>query len=398
MKKALLPLSILFLFAVEILRRYLVMPFPGSQSLNFVGLAWFLERYIFLIRIALLAIVVLQLIPAIKARKFRKLIVSLVFLLIYGAVFYFLNFKIVADRIFKLEKDIVFADSKSNTVSEGKLVTGVVINGEAKAYPIEIMGYHHQLQDVVGGKEVIVTYCTMCRTGRVFDPVVDGEHLNFRLVGMNHYNAIFEDKATKSWWFQATGISVAGKLKGSKMQEISSEQMTLKTWIQLHPDTKILQPDPAFKSKYSGLAGYDEHRPQTNTGLGPLQPNAWVIGIAGATESKAWNWDDLLQCRRIEDAVNNIPVLLVIEKDNASFHVFDRNVDGNELHFTATESQDGFSDSGTGSHWNYSGICTEGALAGKQLKSVQASQEFYHAWMYFHPGTTLVGAADCKKQ
>src|SRR5206468_83632 len=85
-----------------------------------------------------------------------------------------------------------------NKVGLNKLVIGVTLNGEAKAYPIEIIGYHHQVQDTIGGTPVIVTYCTVCRTGRVFSPFVNGKKENFRLVGMDHFNAMFEDNTTKS--------------------------------------------------------------------------------------------------------------------------------------------------------------------------------------------------------
>jgi hypothetical protein len=44
---------------------------------------------------------------------------------------------------------------------------GIVINGESAAYPIQYLGYHHQVRDTVGGESVLVTYCTVCRTGRV---------------------------------------------------------------------------------------------------------------------------------------------------------------------------------------------------------------------------------------
>ncbi|MBL7763044.1 MAG: DUF3179 domain-containing protein [Chitinophagaceae bacterium] len=37
--------------------------------------------------------------------------------------------------------------------------------------------------------------------------------------------------------------------------------------------------------------------------------------------------------------------------------------------------------------WNFDGICIDGPLQGKQLKPVQASQEFWHSWETFHPKT-----------
>ena len=70
----------------------------------------------------------------------------------------------------------------------------------------------------------MITYCTVCRTGRVYSPIVNGKLEKFRLVGMDHFNAMFEDETTKSWWQQATGIAIAGPLKGSRLEEIPSHQ------------------------------------------------------------------------------------------------------------------------------------------------------------------------------
>lgn len=66
--------------------------------------------------------------------------------------------------------------------------------GEARAYPVQYIGYHHQVQDTVGGQAILVTFCTVCRTGRVLDPRVDWDVEHFRLVGMDHFNAMLEDR------------------------------------------------------------------------------------------------------------------------------------------------------------------------------------------------------------
>ena len=40
----LLTLALLFLFAVEILRVYFIMPFPGSQRANTIDIAYFINK------------------------------------------------------------------------------------------------------------------------------------------------------------------------------------------------------------------------------------------------------------------------------------------------------------------------------------------------------------------
>ena len=140
-----------------------------------------------------------------------------------------------------------------NKVPLKQLVIGLSLGNDARAYPIEIIGYHHQVRDSIGRYPTMVTYCTVCRTGRVFSPRVGSELETFRLVGMDHFNAMFEDSKTGSWWRQASGESIAGPLKGWKLTEFNSQQMSLESWIKMHPNTLILQPDAKFKEEYDHL-------------------------------------------------------------------------------------------------------------------------------------------------
>ena len=43
-------------------------------------------------------------------------------------------------------------------LNEGDRLLAVTINGEAVAYPIRLMGYHHVVEDTVGGTPIVATY------------------------------------------------------------------------------------------------------------------------------------------------------------------------------------------------------------------------------------------------
>ena len=49
------------------------------------------------------------------------------------------------------------------------LVLGVVINGEARAYPHNIGWWHEIVNDKIGGRAISVTFCPLTGTGLVFD-------------------------------------------------------------------------------------------------------------------------------------------------------------------------------------------------------------------------------------
>lgn len=388
MKRFLLIAGLTILFAAEILRVYLIMPFPGSQQSDSIPVAFWLGKNIWWIRILGLLMVLYALYRA-KGWKRGLLVFALLF---YGVVVYFFNFRFEADKMFYQPDHKELASAKENKVPGDKLVIGVEADGQARAYPIQLIGYHHQVRDTIGNTPVMVTYCTVCRTGRVFSPVVNGKSESFRLVGMDHFNAMFEDATTKSWWRQATGVAIAGALKGQALPEIPSQQVTLAVWMREHPSSTVFQPDVVFARKYDSLADYDngtirgnlEHRDTAS-----WQFKSWVIGVVHDGHAKAYDWNDLVGRKIIQDSLPGLPIVLVLEKDSASFHVWSRAVNGNPLFFAFDPLTGLLKDRATQSVWDMNGVCVDGSYKGQRLAPVSAYQEFWHSWRTFHPGTEM---------
>src|SRR6478752_4940797 len=170
MKKVLLALGLFFLFASEILQVYFIMPFPGSQHANTIDLAYFLHEYRWPIRIIALLLLFAGIYKRFSFWRKWQQVLFIVGISLYAVIFYFVNFRFLADKIFYQPRHKNFAGAADNNVAVDKLVIGIAANGEAKAYPIEIIGYHHQVRDSLGKQPVMVTYCTVCRTGRVYIP------------------------------------------------------------------------------------------------------------------------------------------------------------------------------------------------------------------------------------
>jgi hypothetical protein len=203
MKKWLFIFGFLLLFLTELLRVYFIMPFPGSQQMDSIGWAYFIEKYKWLLRVFGLLLVTGPIYRIFSGKKLLLKILASGLILFFGIIYYFFNYRFEADKMFYQPGIRNFSGEKENQIDSNKLVIGIVINGEARAYPIQLIGYHHQVRDTVGNTPVMITYCTVCRTGRVYSPVVQGKPETFRLVGMDHFNAMFEDATTNSWWRQA---------------------------------------------------------------------------------------------------------------------------------------------------------------------------------------------------
>ena len=392
MKGWLLTFGLLFLIAVEILRVYFIMPFPGSQQANTISVAYFIDRNIRWLRLIGFAIIIIPLIHILKRSKAWKKIVVIVVLIFYAFVAYQFNFKFLADKMFYQPKHKLLLNASADTTNRDKLIIGVEIKGEAKAYPLEVIGYHHQVRDTIGGEPVMITYCTVCRTGRVYSPYLDGKLQNFRLVGMDHFNAMFEDEATKSWWRQESGTAIAGTLKGKTLKEIPSQQMALGDWLVLHPNSFVLQPDSIFKKEYADLKGYDEDT--LSSGLEKRDSaswkfKSWVIGVNINNHFKAYDWNVLAKNKIIQDSFAGVPLLLTIKKNERSFYVLNRSSYKGILHFNFDSSKQVLVDDETQSTWSINGSCIDGVMKGDKLQVVQSYQEFWHSWQSFHPNTEV---------
>jgi hypothetical protein len=235
------------------------------------------------------------------------------------------------------------------------------------------------VRDSVGGEPVLVSYCTVCRTGRVFSPVVEGQLMDFRLVGMDHFNAMFEDHATKSWWRQVNGIAATGAATGKTLREIPSMQLPLYQWLALHPNSLIMQPDSALAHHYPRTNAYETGESRsalTGTDTTSWSEKAWVVGVALNGQAKAYDWNRLKRERVVNDVVGGTPLLITMARDSASFFVLAR--PDSAMRFVLR------GDSIVAGRAVYS---IAGRSASASLQPVPASQEFWHSWRTFNPST-----------
>lgn len=370
-------LGLIGLLLFEIANVYFIMPMPGSQQMNSIDLAYFLHKWRWIFRGLFAAMVFLGLFRSQWKRKW----VLFFPVAILAAVIYMANFVMAADHMFYQPEKVLLVKAAENKVDSNRLVIGVVNNGEAKAYPIQFLGYHHQVQDTIGGKPVIVTYCTVCRTGRVYEPMVKGKHEKFRLVGMDHFNAMFEDMTTRSWWRQVNGEAITGKLKGYQLPEVHSTQTSLVQWLILNPNSLVLQADQAFLKSYDSSFKFEDGSSKSKlTGTDSLswKDKSWIVGVKTGKDSKAYDWNQLKKERMIQDKIGTTPVLIVLSKDDKSFFAFERpdesanfSIASDIIFFNNKQ----FRIDGKGIDTTFS------------LKPLYASQEFWHSWRTFNPKT-----------
>lgn len=355
------------------------MPLPGSQELNHLDWAYFLHTYRWYFRI-FFGLWILT--GSFYAFKIRRKWLPLLALIPVVAIVYLVNFKMQADKMFKEPKRLIMASFADNKVESNAQVVGIEINGDAKAYPIKFLAYHHIVYDTVGGESIIITYCSVCHSGRIFNN--NGE--KFRLVGMDHFNAMFEDRKTGSWWRQATGECIAGKRKGEKWSERTAIQITVQEWFNLYPQGKVMQIDPSSIKKYD-LTGKFEQGKETGslerTDSLSWQEKSLVIGVTLGSVSKAYDWRELLEKKIINDTLAKQKIVVLVYPDKKTFAAY--------INFTETN----FEIKGDTLIAGNAVFDLYGRSLVKNEPSLQrlySYQEFWHSWRFFHPTTLKYGS------
>jgi hypothetical protein len=142
-------------------------------------------------------------------------------------------------------------------------VAGLVVNGEARAYPLSILNAHEVVNDVLGGVPIAVTYSPLTDSLVAFDRRIGGIERTFRVSGLVlDSNLVMYDRVPgqqpgsvdgSSLWSQLGMRAIAGPAAAEGLAitplpdaNITSWRMWLATW----PDTGVAQGDPSQSSRY----------------------------------------------------------------------------------------------------------------------------------------------------
>ncbi|WP_339715587.1 DUF3179 domain-containing protein [uncultured Sneathiella sp.] len=186
-------------------------------------------------------------------------------------------------------------------------VIGVAINGEARAYPLQVLMWHEIVNDELGGVPIAVTFCPLCNASIVFDRRINhsenGEiRLEFGTTGkLRNSDLVMYDRQTESWWQQFTGEAIVGELMGVELDMIPVRIESFAKFRDRHPEGQILIPQDEKFRRYgmNPYQGYDSSwQPFLYDGdLPPVVPPLSRVVVA---EGRAWALDFLRRKKRIE--------------------------------------------------------------------------------------------------
>jgi hypothetical protein len=285
-----------------------------------------------------------------------------------------------------------FVSAEDAGLQDSDLVLGFNINGDIRAYPLNILVWHEIVNDEVGGTPVAVTYCPLCFTNQVFHRTIDNQTVEFRTSGkLYNSNLVMYDRTSESLWSQALSQAIVGEHAGKKLERIPFDVAFWREWKALYPESKVLSQDTGFGRPY-GVDPYGNYYTDPNI-LFPvshrddrLGPKEIVVGLENEGVYRAYPIQQIEDNHIINDEIGDRKIVLM------SFYPFmarpyDRSVDGLVLDFEYDGGK--VIDTQTSSIWNFEGEAIEGEMKGKQLVRLPFDEGFWFTWVAFHPETSL---------
>lgn len=315
-----------------------------------------------------------------------------------------------------LDRPATLAAASASYLTPEEPVFGLVVGGEARAYPLRILDWHEMVNDVVGGVPVSLAYCTLCGSGIAYDGRgADGTTYDFGSSGLlMRSNKLMVDRQTRSLWNQLTGRPVVGPLvEGDlRLRVLPSVVTSWEAWVRRHPETRVLSLDTGHRRPYEPGAAYGDYFASDGTMFpvagrsGEIAPKARIFGVEVAGLPKAFPLASLLAEGVVNDQVGAMAVVLVTSGERlevsgrsartgekrvydagAAVRVYERGEHRFEAGSVETELVDQ-----AGRLWRIS----EAALTGPEGSSyprLAGTLSYWFAWRSYHPRTAVFASS-----
>jgi hypothetical protein len=253
--------------------------------------------------------------------------------------------------------------SQATYLKDEDRVLGLAKGNEAKAYPIRILNWHEIVNDRIGGKGVVITYCPLCGSGIGFEGSPKGRALTFGVSGLLYQSdLLMYDHQTESLWSQIAMEAITGPLMGSKLTPLLLSHTTWEEWRTDHPATLVLSTKTGYSRNYAqdpylGYAERSEVMFETKHSDPRYHPKEWVLGLQINGVYKAYPFQELTKIKGpLLDEVNGQKV---------------------RIHYNA-QARTAF-------------------VTGLDEKPMPSLMAFWFAWYTFHPETLVYAGTESVK-
>ncbi|MEM7441505.1 MAG: DUF3179 domain-containing protein, partial [Pseudomonadota bacterium] len=239
------------------------------------------------------------------------------------------------DGIPSLDNPELIRAGDAGYLRDDDLVFGVSINGDVRAYPLRIMGWHEMFNEVIGGVPVALAYCTLCGSGILFETQLKDREEPF-VFGSSGFlyrsNKLMFDRETNTLWNQFTGEPVIGELAQSGIK-LGQRPVVITPWAEwraLNPETRVLSLETGHSRDYGSGVVYKDYfgSPNlmfpTDVDETALKQKDYVFGIREFGAAKAWPLSAFKDRRVINDQIGQTKVVLIGDEAGRTVRAYER--------------------------------------------------------------------------
>lgn len=213
---------------------------------------------------------------------------------------------------------------------------GIALNigGTKRFYPFQILVWHEIVNDTVNGQQVLVTYCPLCLSGIVFDPVVNGERVEFGTSGkLWNSNLVMYDRKTDSLWSQILGEAIVGEMTGTQLKVLPSDMVKFGDFKKINPDGTALSRNTGA-TRFYGQDPYGDYYTTPGTYFpvdkkdDRLNDKDFILGIVVNGKAKAYLPEAVKKVGEVKDQFEGKTIIARYEKEIDAVRLFEKKADG----------------------------------------------------------------------
>ena len=211
----------------------------------------------------------------------------------------------------------------------------ISMGGVNRFYPYQILVWHEIVNDVVNGQRIMVTYCPLCLSGVVYDPVVDGERVEFGTSGkLWNSNLVMYDRKTDSYWSQVLGEAILGERTGDTLEILESDITRFGAWREKFPSGQVLSRDTGALRQY-GVDPYGNYYStegllfsRVNNTDDRLPGKDFVMGVVIDGQAKAYATEAVKAAGALRDEFAGKKIIVEYDPELDVVRLFEELPDG----------------------------------------------------------------------
>lgn len=159
------------------------------------------------------------------------------------------------DGIPSLDSPVFTQNFSSTAISQDKLVIGVKVGDQVRAYPHEILDWHEIVNDqfLVNGQQqrMTLSYCPLTGSAMMWEASLEAGDPSYGVSGLLYNsNLILYDRRTRSLWSQMLEQAISGDELLRIPDRVQVVETTWGTWSRMYPNTELLSDLTDFSQPY----------------------------------------------------------------------------------------------------------------------------------------------------